>query len=255
MGRVIPFPFARVNGRRTVSPPSASPSMSVSPIAPVAAAGVGSDAFIADLPPARILAWLDEIREPATKLIAYVAQAITLVAVEAALHGATATVSLDEAIAAELLPPILERIDADKAEQGQFDYDDMLELVGKRWRSARPRARGAAARADAVGDDRRVPGHGSDAVEHLPHACGCPRRRAASTIVGDPKQAIYGFRGADVATYLAARDEMLRLGATRVSLDVNRRSTARSSTAVNPILDRQTRDAAARQGRSRTTSR
>ncbi|WP_157067631.1 UvrD-helicase domain-containing protein [Desulfosarcina cetonica] len=30
-------------------------------------------------------------------------------------------------------------------------------------------------------------------------------------LIGDPKQAIYGFRGADVFTYLAARQEMIRL--------------------------------------------
>mgnify|MGYP002653253040 CR=1 FL=1 len=27
-------------------------------------------------------------------------------------------------------------------------------------------------------------------------------------LIGDPKQAIYGFRGADVHTYLRARDEL-----------------------------------------------
>jgi len=56
------------------------------------------------------------------------------------------------------------------------------------------------------------------------------------TIVGDPKQAIYSFRGADVATYQAARDELVRNGATRVDLDVNRRSTAPLVDAVNRIL-------------------
>jgi exodeoxyribonuclease V beta subunit len=56
------------------------------------------------------------------------------------------------------------------------------------------------------------------------------------TIVGDPKQAIYGFRGADVDTYVAARDEMMRADATRVVLDVNRRSTEPLVAAVNQIL-------------------
>src|SRR5438309_7451768 len=57
------------------------------------------------------------------------------------------------------------------------------------------------------------------------------------TIVGDPKQAIYGFRGADVATYRDARDELVRNGATVVSLDVNRRSTAAMVDAINRILE------------------
>src|SRR5690606_20566568 len=56
------------------------------------------------------------------------------------------------------------------------------------------------------------------------------------TIVGDPKQAIYGFRGADVATYMKARDELVRAGATQVHLDINRRSTAPLVEAVNTIL-------------------
>ena len=56
------------------------------------------------------------------------------------------------------------------------------------------------------------------------------------TIVGDPKQAIYGFRGADVETYKAARDELVRVGATQVHLDVNRRSTKPLVDAVNEIL-------------------
>ena len=87
--------------------------------------------------------------------------------------------SLDEAVAAALLPPMLARIGADKAEHGLFDYDDMLQLV----RDALHGPRGgeladAAARAHAVGDDRRVPGHRSGAVEHLPHGVDARRRRA-----------------------------------------------------------------------------
>jgi exodeoxyribonuclease V beta subunit len=56
------------------------------------------------------------------------------------------------------------------------------------------------------------------------------------TIVGDPKQAIYGFRGADVHTYLEARDQLLALGAHRVSLDENRRSVAPLVSAVNTLI-------------------
>src|SRR5262249_58301935 len=39
------------------------------------------------------------------------------------------TMPLDEAIASRMLPAILARIGDDKAEHGQFDYDDMLDLV------------------------------------------------------------------------------------------------------------------------------
>src|SRR5206468_1568215 len=56
------------------------------------------------------------------------------------------------------------------------------------------------------------------------------------TIVGDPKQAIYGFRGADVATYVKARDELKRNGATEVQLDINRRSTEALVDGLNALL-------------------
>ncbi|MCZ7638608.1 MAG: UvrD-helicase domain-containing protein [Verrucomicrobia bacterium] len=54
-------------------------------------------------------------------------------------------------------------------------------------------------------------------------------------MVGDPKQAIYGFRGADVFTYLEART---RVDGGRVySLPGNRRSDSRLVTAVNLLFD------------------
>ena len=59
-------------------------------------------------------------------------------------------------------------------------------------------------------------------------------------IIGDPKQAIYGFRGADIHTYLAARDSLLSnpdQPAARVPLNMNYRSTPAMINAVNTILD------------------
>jgi exodeoxyribonuclease V beta subunit len=52
-------------------------------------------------------------------------------------------------------------------------------------------------------------------------------------LVGDPKQAIYSFRGADVYTYIGARPD----ARTVHTLDVNWRSTASLLTAVNRIFD------------------
>ncbi|MCP5972876.1 UvrD-helicase domain-containing protein, partial [Klebsiella pneumoniae] len=48
------------------------------------------------------------------------------------------------------------------------------------------------------------------------HAGGAP----ALFVIGDPKQAIYGFRGGDVHTYLAAT----RVAAAAPALDANFRS-------------------------------
>ncbi|MFZ3152544.1 exodeoxyribonuclease V subunit beta [Pseudomonas sp.] len=52
--------------------------------------------------------------------------------------------------------------------------------------------------------------------------------------VGDPKQAIYAFRGADLATYLKARDEAAR----QYSLATNHRSTPELIAALNLLFKR-----------------
>jgi len=52
-------------------------------------------------------------------------------------------------------------------------------------------------------------------------------------VIGDPKQAIYQFRGADVATYLRARDTMRHV----FTLDTNWRSDRNHVAAVNAVFD------------------
>ena len=52
--------------------------------------------------------------------------------------------------------------------------------------------------------------------------------------VGDPKQAIYAFRGADLATYFKARSEAAR----EYSLATNHRSTPELIAALNQLFDR-----------------
>ncbi|TDR76679.1 exodeoxyribonuclease V subunit beta [Paludibacterium purpuratum] len=55
-------------------------------------------------------------------------------------------------------------------------------------------------------------------------------------LVGDPKQAIYSFRGADVFAYLEARADTLPQN--RYTLDVNRRSQSALVDAVNALFAR-----------------
>jgi len=67
-------------------------------------------------------------------------------------------------------------------------------------------------------------------------------RPGALFLVGDPKQAIYRFRGADVAAYLEAKRALTDSGAGEVlSVSVNFRSTKQILTRVNrvyqPVLD------------------
>lgn len=61
-----------------------------------------------------------------------------------------------------------------------------------------------------------------------------PQTRHRLRLIGDPKQAIYGFRGADVATYLAARDSVS--AAARKTLATNWRSEAGLVAAVNHLF-------------------
>jgi exodeoxyribonuclease V beta subunit len=53
-------------------------------------------------------------------------------------------------------------------------------------------------------------------------------------LIGDPKQAIYGFRGADVATYLTARESVSP--DARTTLGTNWRSEAKLVAAVNQLF-------------------
>jgi exodeoxyribonuclease V beta subunit len=187
-----------------------------------------------DPTPPRQLAAIDQLRDVAEKLANRAAKLPADVV--AAVRAVASTTSLDEAIAAQMLPAVIARIGADKAEHGQFDYDDMLELVwaaltGPRRHelAQRLRERSPWAMIDELQDTDPVQWNIFRTVWMHPDARGL-------TIVGDPKQAIYGFRGADVETYVAARDEMMRADATRVVLDVNRRSTEALVTAINQIL-------------------
>ncbi len=56
-------------------------------------------------------------------------------------------------------------------------------------------------------------------------------------LIGDPKQAIYGFRGADIFIYIAARRQAQRAGQVH-TLDTNRRSAAALVAAVNRLFGR-----------------
>jgi exodeoxyribonuclease V beta subunit len=57
---------------------------------------------------------------------------------------------------------------------------------------------------------------------------------AGLLLIGDPKQAIYGFRGADIHTYLRARD---RASQPTWTLDTNYRSTEALVGAVNRVFE------------------
>jgi exodeoxyribonuclease V beta subunit len=197
-------------------------------------ATIGEELARCDGTPVGALALCDAIRDEAAKIRKYLTAAHAQTA--AVLDAISETMTLEEAIATELLPHVLARIGADKAEHGRFDYQDMLDLVrdalvGERGPelAQRLRTRTPWVMIDEFQDTDQVQWEIFRTVWLHDDARGL-------TIVGDPKQAIYGFRGADVATYLAARDQLLGLGAHRVSLAENRRSVAPLVDAVNALI-------------------
>ena len=140
-----------------------------------------------------------------------------------------------------VLPAVRAALAHEKREHGLFDYDDLLALVLEALRGPRGdelvravRARQRHALVDEFQDTderqweifRRLFFDAIDATE-------------ASTlaVIGDPKQAIYGFRGADVHTYERACREMQERGAAqRFVLDRSFRTSARLLDGLHAIV-------------------
>jgi exodeoxyribonuclease V beta subunit len=192
----------------------------------------------ADAP--RVLASFDAARAPARKLAERLAEkGHGTPALARAVADLLAAMSLEEAIVARFLQPIRDQARSDKTERGWFDYDDMLVLV----RDALADPTGGRGDALAARLRARTPYALIDEFQDTDTTQWQIFRRVwlhddarTLTIVGDPKQAIYGFRGADVHAYLRARDELLALGATRVTLADNRRSREALVRAVDAVL-------------------
>jgi exodeoxyribonuclease V beta subunit len=146
-----------------------------------------------------------------------------------------------------LLPRVRARLEDRKRALGQIDYDDMLlgvhEAVG-----ADPARRGSGegdglvrvlrqrwryALVDEFQDTDEVQWQIFDRI----FVDGAGENRLF--VIGDPKQAIYGFRGADVHAYLKAKAALLEpANAEPVSLDQNFRSSEAMIAVVNRILER-----------------
>jgi len=163
---------------------------------------------------------------------------------ERMLAAIGSSTTLEALVVQEFLPPIQERLVARKREAGLIDYEDMLSLLRDSLRGAHGpalvsilRERFRYALIDEFQDtdelqwdvfrtiffesDRRDPEG---------------RKLNLLYLIGDPKQAIYRFRGADVETYLRARETLLAAGGARVALRQNFRSTGALIAGYNEIL-------------------
>ncbi len=151
------------------------------------------------------------------------------------------------AIAQRFLPLMSEALELEKDRQAAYTYDDMLTLVrdalsgpsGPRLTQAL-RRRHRWALIDEFQDTDEVQW---DIFERL----FVERDDGGVVVIGDPKQAIYGFRNADVYTYIDACRALEARAAdggapcARVQLTQNWRSTPRLIDAYNALLD-QSRD-------------
>ena len=149
----------------------------------------------------------------------------------------TARVPLDAAVVQIALPVVQRALKRDKRALGQFDFDDMLSLVEDALEGPAQdallstlRRRFKVALIDEFQDTDRVQWSIFRRV-----FADSPHHRLI--VIGDPKQAIYGFRGADVQTYLDARAHLTRSQAPVVHLTETYRATEALASALNHLFD------------------
>ncbi len=154
-------------------------------------------------------------------------------------------IPLRAAVLQTLLPAVRDTLAEVKA-TGLFDYDDMLsgvweQLADEGDANARVlvnalRGRYKVALIDEFQDTDPIQWNIFRRVFFE-----SPNRANRLFVIGDPKQAIYGFRGADVHTYLEAKEAILTDGGQDepVRLRQNFRSTEPLVAAYNTLFDQQ----------------
>ena len=143
--------------------------------------------------------------------------------------------SPDTAVRDACLEPLVAALRETKAARGLFDFDDMVKLVaealegdGGEALAARLRAQYRVALIDEFQDTDDLQWRIFERVFAV------PERRLV--VIGDPKQAIYGFRGGDLPTYLKAVRTLLGGREDPLALDENFRSTAAVIDAYNAVF-------------------
>lgn len=149
-----------------------------------------------------------------------------------------AALAVEQRIVDEFLFAVVNRMDARKRERGTLDYEDMLLWLADALDGARGatlattlRARYRVTLIDEFQD--------TDELQWKIFRQVFLEGDCANTVyvVADPKQAIYGFRGADVHAYLEACKQLEKSGAGTVHLRENFRSTGDMIEACNLLFD------------------
>jgi exodeoxyribonuclease V beta subunit len=156
--------------------------------------------------------------------------------VAAVAELADAAIPLEAAVAQLFVPPVAARLAARKQAAGLYDFDDMLTLVNDALAGPRGADLTATLRQRfrlAIVDEFQD----TDQIQwEIFRRIFDERAARPLYLVGDPKQAIYGFRGADVATYIEARQTVAAADEAH-HLTRNFRSTRAVIDAYNAILD------------------
>ena len=142
--------------------------------------------------------------------------------------------TLESVIVHRLLPPLKVAIEARKASEGLYDFNDMIDQVTDGLKNpdmvTRQKKRYEAALVDECQDTD------SRQWEIFKTLFADDDHRLF--LVGDPKQAIYDFRGGDLPTYLRARDFLLhKAGGSSLPLAKSYRSSPGLVQAVNQLLE------------------
>ncbi|MEQ9501638.1 MAG: exodeoxyribonuclease V subunit beta [Deltaproteobacteria bacterium] len=148
-------------------------------------------------------------------------------------------VGFESAVCQRFLPLVQAEVRRRKAKRGELDFDDMLTLLAESLDGdegaamvEQLRRRFAYALIDEFQDTDETQWRifSKLFVEDAPKGC-------VLYVIGDPKQAIYGFRGADVHTYLEARERITEAGGHTVHLTESFRASEGLVAAVNHVLD------------------
>ncbi len=166
--------------------------------------------------------------------------------VAAALELTRTTPPFAAAIAHALVDGVTGELSRSKRAAGRYDFDDMLSLVDEALRGPRGDALAEAMRQRwryALIDEFQDTDETQWSIfRRAFFERGAGRTPGVLLVVGDPKQSIYRFRGADVDTYLAASEEVIAAGGARVRLGDNYRATPALVAATNRFFDQDAPD-------------
>jgi exodeoxyribonuclease V beta subunit len=149
------------------------------------------------------------------------------------LNGELADLDVGAALTRHAAVDIARRVRLEKERLARMGFDDLLTRLG-----AALEAPGGAALAGVIRNQFPVAlideFQDTDPVQYaIFRAVYHGRTGTGLFLIGDPKQAIYAFRGADIHTYLRARQDTT---GHRRTLDTNYRSTRGMVAAVNQLF-------------------